>query len=57
LLPHSNRSVSQLSLGKHHDALQDAQQACKLKPDWDKGHFRAGAALEAMGDLAKVTPP
>ena len=32
----------------------DAQQACQLKPDREKGHVRCGAALEAMGDLAKV---
>ena len=51
---HSNRSVSQLLLGKHQEALSDAKQACQLKPDWEKGHFRCGAALEAMGDLAKV---
>lgn len=54
---HSNRSVSQLLLGKHQEALSDAQQAAQLKPDWEKGHFRCGAALEAMGDLAKVCTP
>lgn len=50
----SNRSLSNLLLGKHAEALADAQQAAKLKPEWEKGHFRCGAALEAMGDLAKV---
>lgn len=51
----SNRSVSQLQLGQHEAALADAQQCCKLKPGWEKGHFRRGAALEAMGDLRKVS--
>jgi len=52
---HSNRSVSQLSLGKAQEALADAEQACELRPDWEKGHFRRAAALEAQGQLKQAT--
>jgi tetratricopeptide (TPR) repeat protein len=50
----SNRSAAYLHLGKHEEALSDATQCISLKPNWEKGHFRAGSALEAMGDLAAV---
>jgi len=53
---YSNRSAAYLRLHKHAEALGDAEKCVKLKPEWEKGHFRAGSALEAMGDLAAALP-
>jgi hypothetical protein len=53
----SNRSVCQLSLGNPQEALSDAQRACELRPNWEKGSFRKGAALEALGQLQQVRLP
>lgn len=32
-------------------ALQDADKCIELRPEWEKGYFRKGTALEAMADL------
>jgi stress-induced-phosphoprotein 1 len=32
-------------------ALSDAEKCIELRPDWDKGYFRKGSALEAVSDL------
>lgn len=45
---HSNRCAALLKLTKLQKALGDADSCIKLRPDWDKGHFRRGAVLEAM---------
>ena len=46
----SNRSIAYLNLGSSEDkALADADKAIQLRPDWEKGHFRRGAALAAQG--------
>jgi hypothetical protein len=45
----SNRSRAYLVLESRQEALKDAQDCCVLKPLWNKGHFRRGAALEALG--------
>ena len=47
LAARSNRSAAFLKLGKARQALADADVAVTLRPDWEKGHFRRGAALEA----------
>eukprot|EP00271_Cylindrocystis_brebissonii_P018013 TRINITY_DN492_c0_g1_i1.p1 TRINITY_DN492_c0_g1~~TRINITY_DN492_c0_g1_i1.p1 ORF type:complete len:370 (+),score=92.77 TRINITY_DN492_c0_g1_i1:1404-2513(+) len=45
---YSNRSAAFLHLSKVTKALADAETAIQLKPDWEKGYFRKGCALEAM---------
>lgn len=45
---YSNRSAAFLHLSKITKALTDAEMAVKLKPEWDKGYFRKGCALESM---------
>lgn len=44
-LLYSNRSAAYCKLGKYDEALKDAEEAIRLKPDWAKGHSRKGAAL------------
>ena len=45
----SNRAFALSALGRHEDALQDAQQCIRLAPTFSKGHLRAGRALIALG--------
>ncbi|XP_054820557.1 LOW QUALITY PROTEIN: serine/threonine-protein phosphatase T [Prosopis cineraria] len=45
---YSNRAAALLQLDKLTKALEDAEMTIKLKPEWDKGHFRKGCVLEAM---------
>ena len=45
----SNRSAAYASLERWRDALDDAQEAARMKPDWAKAHVRRGAALGALG--------
>ncbi len=47
----SNRSAASAKLGKFDDALRDADECIKSKPDWGKGYGRRGAALEGLGKL------
>jgi tetratricopeptide (TPR) repeat protein len=44
----SNRCAALLKLNKLSKALTDAERCVALRPDWDKGYFRKGSALEAM---------
>lgn len=44
-----NRSLSYHQMGCHDLALADAIKATEMKPDWAKGYFRKGAALQALG--------
>lgn len=44
----SNRAAALLQLDKLNKALDDAEMTIKLKPEWEKGHFRKGCILEAM---------
>ena len=44
----SNRAAAFIHLGKESKAIQDANKAIELKPDWAKGYFRKGAALAAL---------
>lgn len=46
--------MAYLKVGKVQNALQDAAKCTELKPEWDKGHFRLGAAQEELGEYDKV---
>ncbi len=43
-----NRAACYLKLKKYELALSDCNEALRIKPDWKKGHYRAGKALSAM---------
>ena len=47
----SNRSAAHLALGHTDKALDDAEAALRLKPDWPKGFLRKGDALLGSGTL------
>lgn len=38
---------------KYKEALDDANQAIQLSPDWSKGYLRKGHALAALGQKAE----
>ena len=44
----SNRSATNIKLGNFNDALTDATNCIKLKPDWGKAWGRLGAALYGL---------
>mmetsp|Transcript_13705 Transcript_13705/g.41399 ORF Transcript_13705/g.41399 Transcript_13705/m.41399 type:complete len:304 (-) Transcript_13705:2114-3025(-) len=46
---YSNRSAALLKLDKVAKALSDAQEAIRLKPEWDKAWTRRAGAREAAG--------
>jgi tetratricopeptide (TPR) repeat protein len=46
---HSNRSAALLKAGDAAAALADADVAARLRPRWEKAHWRRGMALEALG--------
>ena len=50
----SNRCAALLKLQKAGKALTDADTCIRLKPDWEKGHYRKAMVLEAMGELSQV---
>ena len=50
----SNRAAALAQLNKLPKALADAEECIRLEPEWDKGYFRKGAALEALGRLEEV---
>lgn len=50
---YSNRSAVYSSQGDYQKALEDANKATEIKPDWSKGYLRKGAALRGQGDLCK----
>ena len=51
----SNRSAALLQLKKLGKALEDAEQCIKRRPDWDKGFYRKGLALEIAERCPEVT--
>ena len=53
-VPCSNRSAALLQLSKPTKALADAEECIRLAPEWDKGHFRKAAALEALERVDEV---
>ena len=50
----SNRSAALLKLSKANKALEDADECIRLRPEWDKGHFRRAQVLEMTGKHAEV---
>ena len=52
----SNRSHAYFKLGDFNAALADAERAIKSRPDWGKGYFRKGMALQALGKITKILP-
>lgn len=47
----SNRSAAYASKKDYQNALNDAENVTKFKPDWAKGWGRVGAAKHGLGDL------
>lgn len=45
---YSNRSATYMAMKDFQKALADAEKVIELKPDWPKGFFRKGAALENL---------
>ena len=45
---HANRSAVLCALMRFEEAIEDADTAVKIKPDWGRGHSRRGNALHAM---------
>ena len=45
----SNRSAAYASLERWREALDDAQEAARMRPEWAKAHVRRGSALSALG--------
>ena len=50
----ANRAFAWASLGRHEDALKDAEQCIRIAPMFSKGHLRAGRALIALGQPGKA---
>jgi len=44
----SNRCATYIALKKFENALSDAEKCIQLKPDWAKGYYRRGEALEYL---------
>lgn len=40
---------------QYEKALEDANKATDIKPDWSKGWARKGAAFRGLGDLCRFT--
>lgn len=51
---YSNRSAVYSAQDEYQKALEDAEKAIEIKPDWSKGHARKGAAYRGLGDLCML---
>ncbi|CAH0474891.1 unnamed protein product [Peronospora belbahrii] len=47
-LLYGNRSAALYQLKDFHAALQDAEKAIEISPDWSKGYLRKGVACESL---------
>ena len=45
----SNRSHALYRLGRYKEALAEAERTVSIRPDWGKGYFRKGMALQGLG--------
>lgn len=45
----SNRSHCYSKMGKFEEALKDADQVIRLRPNWPKGYYRRAEALKGLG--------
>mmetsp|Transcript_8956 Transcript_8956/g.16829 ORF Transcript_8956/g.16829 Transcript_8956/m.16829 type:complete len:678 (+) Transcript_8956:257-2290(+) len=52
---YGNRAACYLELEEGKDALEDANEAIRLKQDWWKGHARRGKALSLLGRLGDAS--
>ncbi|CCW59905.1 unnamed protein product [Phytomonas sp. EM1] len=48
---YSNRAACWQCLGEYDKAMEDSEQCIKMRPDWLKGYFRKGLALQSMNRL------
>ncbi|GBG34043.1 COBW domain-containing protein DDB_G0274527 [Hondaea fermentalgiana] len=49
----SNRAAARLRQRKYRDAIDDARECVRLRPDWAKGYYRLAVALMELGEPAK----
>ena len=50
----SNRSHAFFKLGRYEEALEDAERTISIRPDWGKGYFRKGMALQGLGKKKRL---
>ncbi|KAM0914420.1 hypothetical protein ACQ4PT_011597 [Festuca glaucescens] len=51
---YSNRSICWLRLGVGEEALSDAQECTRMRPDWAKGYYRQGMAFCLLQESASA---
>ena len=51
---YSNRAAAHCKLGDFDEALEDANRCVLVKPDWGKGYFRKGVALQGLRRLGEA---
>ncbi|XP_051204008.1 uncharacterized protein [Lolium perenne] len=51
---YSNRSICWQRLGVGEEALSDAQECTRMRPDWAKGYYRQGMAFRLLQDRASA---
>lgn len=51
---YANRSAARAGMGEFKLALEDAQEAVKIKGDWAKGYFRVGKAFAGLKDWKRA---
>jgi tetratricopeptide (TPR) repeat protein len=51
---YSNRAAAYCKLGEWDDALADAERCVLVRPDWGKGYFRKGVALQGLKRLGEA---